>query len=106
MERRKASGMNCGGPCGSAMAPGRLLIEHALDFAQVRRRGGRQIRHLFYQPLLPGLEIGLLDADRKTSLSPFFTHGVKKKSQETPRRELQTAEARMKDYIQRQGGRL
>jgi len=36
----------------------------------------------------------------------ILLHGFKKKSQETPRRELQTAEARMKDYIQRQGGRL
>jgi len=34
----------------------------------------------------------------------ILVHGFKKKGQETPRRELQTAEARMKDYIQRQGG--
>jgi phage-related protein len=32
-------------------------------------------------------------------------HGFKKKTQETPRRELQTAEARMKDYVQRHGGK-
>jgi len=36
----------------------------------------------------------------------ILLHGFKKKSQETPRRELQTAEARMKDYIQRHGGKL
>ncbi len=36
----------------------------------------------------------------------ILLHGFKKKTQETPRRELQTAEARMKDYIQRHGGKL
>ena len=36
----------------------------------------------------------------------ILLHGFKKKSQETPRRELHTAKARMKDYIQRHGGRL
>ncbi len=36
----------------------------------------------------------------------ILLHGFKKKSQEIPRRELHTAEARMKDYIQRHGGRL
>ena len=35
----------------------------------------------------------------------ILLHGFKKKTQETPRRELQTAEARMKDYIQRHGGK-
>ena len=35
----------------------------------------------------------------------ILLHGFKKKTQETPRRELQTAEARMKDYIQRYGGK-
>lgn len=35
----------------------------------------------------------------------ILLHGFKKKSQETPRRELQTAETRMKDYIQRHGGK-
>jgi len=36
----------------------------------------------------------------------ILLHGFKKKTQQTPRRELQTAEARMKDYIQRHGGKL
>ena len=36
----------------------------------------------------------------------ILLHGFKKKSQETPKRELHTAETRMKDYIQRHGGRL
>jgi len=36
----------------------------------------------------------------------ILLHGFKKKTQETPRRELQTAEARMKDYMQRHGGKL
>jgi phage-related protein len=36
----------------------------------------------------------------------ILLHGFKKKSQETPKRELQTAEARMKDYVQRHGGRI
>jgi phage-related protein len=36
----------------------------------------------------------------------ILLHGFKKKSQETPKRELQTAEARMKDYIQRHGGKI
>jgi phage-related protein len=36
----------------------------------------------------------------------IFLHGFKKKSDETPKRHLQTAEARMKDYIQRHGGKL
>lgn len=36
----------------------------------------------------------------------ILLHGFKKKSQETPRRELNTAEARMKDYVQRHGGKL
>ena len=36
----------------------------------------------------------------------ILLHGFKKKSQETPRRELQTAEARMKNYIQRYGGKV
>jgi len=36
----------------------------------------------------------------------ILLHGFKKKTKETPRRELQTAEARMKDYIQRHGGKL
>ena len=36
----------------------------------------------------------------------ILLHGFKKKTQQTPRRELQTAEARMKDYIRRQGGNL
>ena len=36
----------------------------------------------------------------------ILLHGFKKKSQETPRRELHTAEARMKDYVQRHGGKL
>ncbi len=40
-------------------------------------------------------------AGRKLTL----LHGFKKKTQETPRREIQTAEARMKDYIQRHGGK-
>ncbi|MEK7229657.1 MAG: type II toxin-antitoxin system RelE/ParE family toxin [Candidatus Binatota bacterium] len=35
----------------------------------------------------------------------ILLHGFKKKTRETPRRELQTAEARMKDYIQRHGGK-
>jgi phage-related protein len=35
----------------------------------------------------------------------ILLHGFKKKSQEIPRRELQAAEARMKDYIQRHGGK-
>ncbi|MSP41248.1 MAG: type II toxin-antitoxin system RelE/ParE family toxin [Deltaproteobacteria bacterium] len=33
-------------------------------------------------------------------------HGFKKKSQETPKRELKTAEARMKDYVHRHGGKI
>lgn len=36
----------------------------------------------------------------------ILLHGLKKKSEETPKRELRTAEARMKDYIQRHGGKL
>ena len=36
----------------------------------------------------------------------ILLHGFKKKSQETPRRELKTAEARMKDYVQRHGGKI
>lgn len=36
----------------------------------------------------------------------ILLHGFKKKTKETPRRELQTAEARMRDYIQRHGGKL
>ena len=36
----------------------------------------------------------------------ILLHGFKKKSQETPRRELKTAEARMKDYVQRYGGKI
>ena len=36
----------------------------------------------------------------------ILLHGFKKKTQQTPRRELHTAEARMKDYIRRQGGNL
>jgi phage-related protein len=36
----------------------------------------------------------------------ILLHGFKKKSQETPRRELNTAEARMKDYVQQHGGKL
>lgn len=36
----------------------------------------------------------------------ILLHGFKKKTQQTPKRELQTAEARMKDYIRRQGGNL
>lgn len=36
----------------------------------------------------------------------ILLHGFKKKSQETPKRELQTAEARMKDYVQRHGGKI
>lgn len=35
----------------------------------------------------------------------ILLHGFKKKSQSTPRRELQIAEARMKDYMQRYGGK-
>jgi phage-related protein len=35
----------------------------------------------------------------------IFLHAFKKKTQETPRRELQTAGARMKDYVQRHGGK-
>jgi phage-related protein len=36
----------------------------------------------------------------------ILLHGFKKKSQETPKRELQTAEARMKDYVHRHGGKV
>ena len=36
----------------------------------------------------------------------ILLHGFKKKSQETPKRELQTAEARMKDYVYRHGGKV
>ena len=36
----------------------------------------------------------------------ILLHGFKKKTRETPRRELQTAEARMKDYVDRHGGKL
>jgi phage-related protein len=41
-------------------------------------------------------------SDRKLIL----LHGFKKKSQETPRRELQVAETRMKDYVHRHGGKI
>ena len=33
-----------------------------------------------------------------------FIHGFAKKSQKTPRRELETAKARMDDYVARKGG--
>ena len=36
----------------------------------------------------------------------ILLHGFKKKSQETPKRELQTAETRMKDYVHRYGGKI
>jgi phage-related protein len=36
----------------------------------------------------------------------ILLHGFKKKSQDTPKRELQTAEARMKDYVHRHGGKV
>ena len=36
----------------------------------------------------------------------ILLHGFKKKSQETPKRKLQTAEARMKDYVHRHGGKV
>lgn len=33
-----------------------------------------------------------------------FLHGFQKKSQKTPRREIETAQTRMEDYIRRKGG--
>jgi phage-related protein len=36
----------------------------------------------------------------------ILLHGFKKKSQETPKRELQTAETRMRDYVHRHGGKI
>ncbi|MEX0805189.1 MAG: type II toxin-antitoxin system RelE/ParE family toxin [Candidatus Binatia bacterium] len=36
----------------------------------------------------------------------ILLHGFKKKSQDTPKRELQTAEARMKDYVHRHRGKV
>ena len=33
-----------------------------------------------------------------------FVHGFQKKTQKTPRREIETAKARMDDYIKRKGG--
>jgi phage-related protein len=36
----------------------------------------------------------------------ILLHGFKKKSQDTPKRELQTAETRMKDYAHRHGGKI
>lgn len=34
----------------------------------------------------------------------LFLHGFQKKSQKTPRREIETAIARLEDFIQREGG--
>jgi phage-related protein len=33
-----------------------------------------------------------------------FVHGFQKKTQKTPRREIETANARMQDYLKRKGG--
>jgi len=51
-----------------------------------------EIYRVFFFPV-PGRKLILL-------------HGFKKKSQETPKRELQTAETRMKEYVHRHGGKI
>ena len=57
---------------------------------ELRRASGRNIYRLFYF-FFTGREI-------------VFLHGFQKKTQKTPRKEIQIAETRMEDYISRKGG--
>ena len=66
-------------------------IQNVAKLRELRFTSFGEIYRFFFFPL----------AGRKLIL----LHGFKKKTQETPRRGLQTAEARMKDYIQRHGGK-
>jgi phage-related protein len=58
---------------------------------ELRRASSKNIYRLFYF-FFTGKEI-------------VFLHGLQKKTEKTPRKEIQTAENRMRDYISRKGGR-
>lgn len=67
------------------------LVRHLEEkLWELRRESRTNIYRLFYS-FLPGRRI-------------LFVHGFQKKTQKTPRREIELAQARLADFLQREGG--
>jgi phage-related protein len=67
------------------------LVRHPQEkIWELRRESRTNIYRLFYS-FLPGWRI-------------LFLHGFQKKTQKTPRREIEIAQARLADFLTREGG--
>lgn len=86
-------------------------LDWSIEQLRVRNQQARE-------PLVKNLEGKLWELRRKSNGNIYrlmyffftgqrivFVHGFQKKTQKTPRREIETAKARMEDYLSRKGGK-